>query len=373
MAEWKVPAAPVLRRRFLAGASGPGTWGGLAVEDRSCDLFWARNALHLGLRSLGVAPGSRVLVPAYICRSVPEAVLAHGAEVEFYRVDEECRLDLDDLAGRIRPPVSGVIAVHYFGLPQPDMQALRTLCDERKVVLIEDCAHVLPVHAGPGHPGFIGHASVFSWRKFLPVFDGGTLVLNSGSATGLPSPLAAPVRLELRACKDSVDRLRARSVGSADPEVGQSIAMSLPAEASYRCGQIRAEVRSGGSTRMTMPSNLRLSVLRMTCASRWIRDYSDLLAVAENRRRNWRALADLLPPEVRAEPFCDAPLSDIGPWVFPLRLGRLEDPCRRLRELGIPAAGWSGCSTSQPPGRPVPSGRPAVCRSGLLAGASGTR
>lgn len=318
------------------------TWGGLDVAGRACDVFWARNALHLGLRVLGVKPGSRVLVPAYICRSVPEAVLAHGTEVEFYRVDEQCRLDLEDIAARIRPPVSGVIAVHYFGLPQPDMQALRTLCDERGVVLIEDCAHVLPVSAVAGHPGFIGHASVFSWRKFLPVFDGGTLLLDSGFAGALPSHNGAPVRLELRACQDTAERLRVRRGRSAHPEAqNEHHGVSPdPKTAPAPLGPSQAPLwRIDPNGDAFQVDALGLPMMHV---SRWIRDYSDLLAVAEARRRNWRAIAELLPPEVGVGQLGNELAPDAVPWVFPLRLSRSKDSCRRMRQRGVPAGAWGG-------------------------------
>jgi hypothetical protein len=46
------------------------------------------------------------------------------------------------------------------------------------MVLIEDCAHVL-CGESEGEPiGTIGDAAVFSWRKFLPLYDGADLVLN---------------------------------------------------------------------------------------------------------------------------------------------------------------------------------------------------
>ena len=37
-------------------------------------MFWVRNAIFHGLRLLDMSPGSTVLLPSYVCTTVPEAV-----------------------------------------------------------------------------------------------------------------------------------------------------------------------------------------------------------------------------------------------------------------------------------------------------------
>src|SRR5437867_1289218 len=46
------------------------------------------------------------------------------------------------------------------------------------LALIEDCAHVLSGEVEGKSLGTIGDAAVFSWRKFLPIYDGAELVIN---------------------------------------------------------------------------------------------------------------------------------------------------------------------------------------------------
>ena len=69
--------------------------------------------------------------------------------------------------------------VHYFGFPQ-DMAAIAELCREQRLYLIEDCAHVFGAQPAL-ELGKHGDVSVFSWRKFLPLFDGCDLLINSGA------------------------------------------------------------------------------------------------------------------------------------------------------------------------------------------------
>ena len=55
--------------------------------------------------------------------------------------------------------------------------------------------------------GEAGDVSVFSWRKFLPMYDGGQLVINNVSTTYNPRFEKEDVVVRLKAAKDTVDRL----------------------------------------------------------------------------------------------------------------------------------------------------------------------
>lgn len=97
---------------------------------------------------------------------------------------------MEDLGRRIGKRTRAVLCTHYFGFPQA-LKALRALCDEHSVYLIEDCAHALFSCSGDGYLGTWGDASVFSLRKTLPVPNGGALVLNRPGLV-LPHELYGP-------------------------------------------------------------------------------------------------------------------------------------------------------------------------------------
>src|SRR6266850_895776 len=140
-------------------------------------FFWARNAIFHGLRALGVQSGEQILVPAYLCAAAIEPIEAYGAKVAFYAIGGDCGPDWTDLKSKIDGKTRGILAVHYFGFPC-EVQRFRELCDQHNLFLIEDCAHVLKDTQGRRQLGDLGDFSVFSWRKFLPLFDGGELILN---------------------------------------------------------------------------------------------------------------------------------------------------------------------------------------------------
>ena len=141
------------------------------------NFFWARNAIFHGLRALGLRPGQKILVPAYVCAAAIEPMEHFGAEVGFYAVQRNGAPDWTDLESRIHGNVRAILAVHYFGFPC-DTARFRALCDQYNLFLIEDCAHVLEGVPSPHRFGEFGDFSVFSPRKFLPLFDGGMLRLN---------------------------------------------------------------------------------------------------------------------------------------------------------------------------------------------------
>jgi dTDP-4-amino-4,6-dideoxygalactose transaminase len=155
-------------------------------------VFSGRTAIFHGLRVLGIAPGERVLVPAFNCASLVEPIRRYGAKAAFYKIDADCSADFDDIERRIDSTTRAIVVIHYFGFPER-LERFRELCARRGVYLIEDCAHVLTGAAGAIPLGATGDVSIFSWRKFLPVGDGGQLVINTGSSSRqTPSP-AAPI------------------------------------------------------------------------------------------------------------------------------------------------------------------------------------
>src|SRR5262249_2319693 len=130
-------------------------------------LFWARSGIYHGLAALGVKPADNVLVPAYHCTSLVEPILRYGSEVKFYDVNVDLTPNFDDIREKIDRKTRAILAIHYFGFPQP-IRKFRELCRAHGLYLIEDCAHVLNGSTQEGIAlGESGDISIFSWRKFL--------------------------------------------------------------------------------------------------------------------------------------------------------------------------------------------------------------
>jgi dTDP-4-amino-4,6-dideoxygalactose transaminase len=136
-------------------------------------------ALHLALLAAGVGSGDEVIAPAFTFVASASAARFVGAEPVLCDVKSAYDFNIDpaDVERRITPRTRAVVAVHFCGYPA-DVRALRRLCDERGLILIEDCAQaigtVLDDDAGRqvGTVGDLGTFSFFS-KKQLCVGEGG--------------------------------------------------------------------------------------------------------------------------------------------------------------------------------------------------------
>lgn len=148
-------------------------------------FYSARYALAGGIRALGLKAGDGVLLPAYNCGVEIEPFSRLGIKPGFYRIREDLGIDVDDLRNRLDGNIKAVLVTHFLGFPQP-VEEIRRICDDRKVYLIEDCAHALLSVRNGRYLGTFGDVAVFSLLKTLPVANGGILVLNN---TDLSSPV----------------------------------------------------------------------------------------------------------------------------------------------------------------------------------------
>jgi dTDP-4-amino-4,6-dideoxygalactose transaminase len=150
-------------------------------------------ALHLACRAAGLAHGDEVIVPAFTFIASASAVRYVGATPVLcdVRGPHDFNIDLEDVAKRITPRTRAVIAVHFCGYPA-DVLALRELCDEHGLTLIEDCAQAICAHVDDSgrQVGTVGQLGAFSFfsKKQLCVGEGGMV-------TTADDELAASVRL----------------------------------------------------------------------------------------------------------------------------------------------------------------------------------
>jgi dTDP-4-amino-4,6-dideoxygalactose transaminase len=137
-------------------------------------------ALHLACLAVGVGPGDEVLAPALSFVADAHAGRCAGGETALVDCvsSQEPLVDPADVERRITAATKAVIAVHMFGYPA-DVDALRAICDERGIALIEDCAEAdggrLRDCSPTGTAGACGCFSFFS-KTQLGVGEGGIVV-----------------------------------------------------------------------------------------------------------------------------------------------------------------------------------------------------
>lgn len=139
-----------------------------------------RQALLASLKAMDLQPGDEVIVQAYTCIVVPNAIMAAGGQPVYADIlKDTLNLDIEDVKSRITPKTRAIICQHTFGIPA-DVAALRELCDKHKILLIEDCAHVLPDSDGPaiGKTGDVTISSFGRDKAISGVAGGAAIVRN---------------------------------------------------------------------------------------------------------------------------------------------------------------------------------------------------
>ena len=148
----------------------PGTAAGVAVSSGTA-------ALYVSLRALGIGAGDEVLVPAFVCASVLQAVHTAGATPRFVDCDPATfNIDPADARRKVGGSTRAIIVAHLFGLPA-DLDPLLELGPP----VIEDCAQTLGASYKGRPVGAFGKISTCSFyaTKLLAAGEGGMVLSSS--------------------------------------------------------------------------------------------------------------------------------------------------------------------------------------------------
>ena len=132
-------------------------------------------ALHVALVALGIGPGDYVLVPSFTYVASVNAILQVGAIPQYVEVDPETwQMDLSKLPALINNQTKAVMAVHLYG-HSVDLTALRTVCDDYGLLLVEDCAEAFGTRSRGLHVGALADVATFSFfgNKTITTGEGG--------------------------------------------------------------------------------------------------------------------------------------------------------------------------------------------------------
>ncbi len=134
-------------------------------------------ALHLALVGLGVGAGDEVLLPAFACRAVLNAVVAAGAAPVLVDIDPvDFNLAADAAQRRLSARTRLILAPHMFGAPA-DLNAFLAL----GTPVLEDAAGALGARYAGLPVGHFGIASIYSFAstKMITAGQGGLLLTDA--------------------------------------------------------------------------------------------------------------------------------------------------------------------------------------------------
>ncbi len=173
------------------GFDGPrkGIWKAVELEKEIIKTFGAKYAqltssgtaaLTTAMAALNIGAGDEVIMPTFTFVASFEAVLSVGAIPVLVDVDETLTLNPEAVKAAITPKTRCIMPVHMCG-SMADMDALKLICEEHDLVLIEDaCQSIGGTYKGQ-KLGTIGHAGTFSFDfvKTITCGEGGVVMTNS--------------------------------------------------------------------------------------------------------------------------------------------------------------------------------------------------
>ena len=138
-----------------------------------------RTALIGSLETIGIKPGSTILVPAYICNSVPNTLIDNGYKVIFVDISDELSVSINSIEEIIKDrKIDAILMVNYFGfMISRDSEIARGL-KQLGIPLILDSCHSSFLDHGENLDKCIFDAVIFSLRKSIRTRDGGAFIVS---------------------------------------------------------------------------------------------------------------------------------------------------------------------------------------------------
>lgn len=143
-----------------------------------------RSSLYLALKALNIQAGDEVLVQAYTCAVVSNAIIWTGAKPIYVDIKNDFTMDPEDVKKKITPRSKVLLIQHTFGI-SADITSLLKIAKENNFATIEDCAHVM---GGTSHGRLLGtfaDIGMLSFGSEKPVSCGrGGALITSSQAIG---------------------------------------------------------------------------------------------------------------------------------------------------------------------------------------------
>ncbi len=351
-----VPALPPLCRQSL-GKPLSGRFDIIRPVDQARQFVRARYALFEAFRLCGVAPGERVLVPAYHCRTMLDPAIRLGAQVTLYSLKEDLSPNIEELERLLingSQRFTALLVTHFFGFRQP-LEPLASLCNHHGITLIEDCAHALfsdsEAHREPSNKtgakyvmtgyGQVGSFCIASPAKFFPCEDGGLLWSNDES---FQRPIKSRTPTLANQTKGWLFAMRS-VILNGNAAFAQQLETSV--EDPQTTNLSEGDHRSEHSTVPSRAYDPSLEGVGCLASSSWVMRHTDVHRLAEKRRINYATWAQ----RVSNLPFCKPLQQDIPddcvPYMFPLVLEQPGLHFYPLKRLGVPIWRWDDMAVSQ--------------------------
>ena len=166
-----------------------GHWKAKALETELQNTFHTQYAqlvssgtaaVSIALASAGIGAGDEVIMPTFTFVASFEAIMMLGAVPVLVEIDDTLTLNPKAVEEAITPKTKAVMIVHMCG-SMGHMDALKTICSEHNLLLIEDACQAIG-GTYKGKPlGSIGDLGCFSFDfvKTITCGEGGAVITNN--------------------------------------------------------------------------------------------------------------------------------------------------------------------------------------------------
>lgn len=199
--------------------------------------------LAASLRACGLQHGDKVLMNAWTLAPVPGAVHSVGGVPVMVEIDDDLRVDIEDLAVKAKNSGAKFFMLSHMRGHIGQMEQIVEICEANAITLIEDCAHTMGATWNGKLSGNFGKVAAFSTQTYKHINSGegglvttddpeiaarltmlsGSYMLYERHGAG-PQPEAfEDIRLDTPNCSGRMDNLRAAVLRAQMPILASNI------------------------------------------------------------------------------------------------------------------------------------------------------
>lgn len=140
-------------------------------------------SIYAALQTLGIKKGDEVIVPNLTHASSIYPIIMSGAKLKVCDfIKDSYNYNISQIKELITPKTKYFLACYLYGMPL-NIQEIKKLCDEYKIILIEDAAQAFGTKINNKYAGTFGEVGCYSFNdtKLLRIGEGGAIVTNDRS------------------------------------------------------------------------------------------------------------------------------------------------------------------------------------------------
>ena len=140
------------------------------------------SAIELAASVLRLKSSDEIIIPSHTYCASALPFVRYNVKIKWVDINkDDFTIDIDHLKKSINKNTKVIFAVHLYGLPCK-INEIKKICNQKRIILIEDCAQSLGSKIKNKYVGTYGDMSIFSFhqqKNITTLGEGGMLVINN--------------------------------------------------------------------------------------------------------------------------------------------------------------------------------------------------